>query len=61
MTRFPDRDSGALPDPLGNVIDTARQVLDMHGLRLHLASDRQIEDDLWVTSRLTRGHLVSRL
>jgi hypothetical protein len=43
MTRFP-----ADPlDPIGDVVSAARTALDSHGLRLHLASDASIEDDLW--------------
>jgi hypothetical protein len=45
MTRFPDED-GELPDPVPDVITTARNVLDLHGLTLHLASDRVLDDDL---------------
>ena len=45
MTRFPD-ERGELPDPVPDVITTARNVLDRHGLTLHLASDRVLDDDL---------------
>ena len=47
MTRFPGEDESELPDPIAGVIQTARRVLSGHGLHLHLASDRQIDDDLW--------------
>lgn len=45
MTRFPSP-GGELPDPLPEVIEVLRQVMDEHGLTLHVASDRQAEDDL---------------
>jgi hypothetical protein len=45
MTRFP-ADDDAVPDPVARVIDVARDELQRHGLTLHLASDRQFEDDL---------------
>ncbi len=47
MTRFPrdPADRGFL-DPVNEVIATARTALEAHGLTLHLAADRQIEDDL---------------
>lgn len=47
MTRFPDEDDAAEPDPVGPVISTARDVCAQHGLEFHLASDRAIHDDLW--------------
>jgi hypothetical protein len=47
MTRFPGTQEDELPDPLREVIDTLREVLPEYGLTFHLASDRQIEDDLW--------------
>lgn len=46
MTRFP-KANGGLPDPVQVVIDVARDVCARHGLRLHLASDRQIVDDVF--------------
>jgi hypothetical protein len=46
MTRFPKSTLGGLPDPIQRIIDVIRIVADLHGLTLHLASDRQIEDDL---------------
>lgn len=45
MTRFP-RDDYA-NDPIQGVIDVAREVLEGHGLRLHLASDAIVEDTLF--------------
>jgi hypothetical protein len=45
MTRFPRENRS--DDPIGGVIDTAKQVLDAHGLRLHLASDAIVEDTLF--------------
>jgi len=45
MTRFPPKDD---PEhPLSLAIDIARDVLDQHGLTLHLASDRQADDQLF--------------
>ena len=44
MTRFPT-DEG-LPDPVEAVVDRLRGVADDHGLVLHIASDRQLDDDL---------------
>jgi hypothetical protein len=48
MTRFPEtgEDAGD-PDPLGPSLEVAREVAEAHGLTFHLASDRQIMDDLW--------------
>jgi hypothetical protein len=46
-TRFPRaRPADELPDPLAGVIVLARHVCASHGLELHLASDRQRDDDL---------------
>lgn len=45
MTRFPANEGD--PDPLGEALDVARETCEAHGLTLHLASDRQIVDDLW--------------
>lgn len=45
MTRFPS-DGRALPDPVDAVVDHLRGVADDHGLVLHIASDRQLDDDL---------------
>ena len=42
MTRFPKHED----DPVAKVIEVARDELPKHGLVLHLASDRQFEDDL---------------
>jgi hypothetical protein len=47
MTRFPSSKEEELPDPLRGAIEVARSKLLDHGLILHLASDRQIEDDLF--------------
>ncbi|HEX7133469.1 MAG TPA: hypothetical protein VF228_12900 [Iamia sp.] len=47
MSRFPDGQDGADPDPVASAIDVAREVCDTHGLALHLASDRAMSDDLW--------------
>src|ERR1051325_9812767 len=47
MTRFPqdDHDTTYL-DPIQPAIPVIRQALKTHGLTLHLASDRQLDDDL---------------
>lgn len=48
MTRFPkDEAETEYPDPVKDVIAAAREVLSLHGLRLHLASDRTAEDELF--------------
>lgn len=48
MTRFPDADEDSEGnDPLAPALEVARDVTAAHGLQLHLASDRQIVDDLW--------------
>ena len=44
MTRFPSEESS---DPIRDVVKTLREVVANHGLVLHLASDRQIDDDLF--------------
>lgn len=47
MTRFPDSpDDTDYLDPVQGAVDSLRGVLDQHGLTLHLASDRLIEDEL---------------
>lgn len=48
MTRFPkDEAETDYPDPIRDVIVAARDVLALHGLHLHLASDRLAEDELF--------------
>jgi hypothetical protein len=47
MTRFPDEDEEKGPDPVAPALDEARKICQAHGLTFHLASDRQIVDDLW--------------
>jgi hypothetical protein len=47
MTRFPGNAEGESLDPLTPALDVARDVCAKHGLEFHLASDRQILDDLW--------------
>jgi hypothetical protein len=48
MTRFPkDEKETAYPDPVRGIIAATRQALDHHGLRLHLASDRNADDELF--------------
>jgi hypothetical protein len=48
MTRFPNAErEAAFPDPVRSVIDCARRVLAKHGLHVHLASDRNADDELF--------------
>lgn len=48
MTRFPkDEKEEELPDPVQNVIAAARTSLSARGLHMHLASDRQADDELF--------------
>jgi len=48
MTRFPeDEDDTAYLDPVQLLIPLMRDALASHGLRMHLASDRQLSDDLY--------------
>lgn len=48
MTRFPDAgDRREETDPVSPTIDLAREACRLHGLELHMASDRAISDDLW--------------
>jgi hypothetical protein len=48
MTRFPrDAADTSFLDPVAEVIDEIRAVLARRGLSVHLASDRQIDDDLY--------------
>lgn len=48
MTRFPrDEKQDELPDPVQEVIATARRTLEEKGLHMHLASDRQADDELF--------------
>jgi hypothetical protein len=48
MTRFPkDEKETGLPDPVRAVIHAAREALSHHGLVLHLASDRNADDELF--------------
>lgn len=44
MTRFPD-DTGS--DPVEHALAAARDEVERHGLKFHLASDRAMSDDLW--------------
>ncbi len=47
MTRFPkSRNESIISDPVQGAIEIIRGTLSLHGLVLHLASDRQIDDDL---------------
>lgn len=55
MTRFPGaRDEASAPDPVKRALEVAREVCDAHGLEFHLASDRQLHDDLWFN---VAGHM----
>lgn len=47
MTRFPDPGERELPDPVGSSVSVLREAADDHGLTLHVASDRQVEDNLF--------------
>ena len=47
MTRFPGPTEEGQLDPIAVALDVARDVCRRHGLEFHLASDRQIVDDLW--------------
>ncbi|MDI3340092.1 MAG: hypothetical protein QJR03_06125 [Sphaerobacter sp.] len=47
MTRFPGASVEGLSDPLADVIEVLRTSLRNHGLVLHLASDRHIDDELF--------------
>lgn len=46
MTRFPDKAMTDLPDAIQSTIDSIREAVATHGLVVHLASDRIIEDDI---------------
>jgi len=48
MTRFPKEEKEEeLPDPVQSVIAAARTTLGARGLHMHLASDRQADDELF--------------
>jgi hypothetical protein len=47
MTRFPEERPDGPVDPVAAAVSVAREVCKLHGLELHLASDRAIHDDLW--------------
>lgn len=48
MTRFPtDKEDVEYLDPVREIIEGGRQALAGHGLTLHLASDRQLDQDLF--------------
>lgn len=51
MTRFPHEED---VDPVKDAVAVARNACDRHGLKLHLASDRAIDDDLWTN---VMGHM----
>lgn len=55
MTRYPgEPEEGAPPDPISGALQVAEGVCDAYGLKLHLASDRSIHDDLWTN---VAGHM----
>jgi hypothetical protein len=45
MTRFPGEPTSG--DPLAGTIEVVRSALQRHDLVVHLASDRNLDDDLW--------------
>lgn len=48
MTRFPEDESDTeYLDPVTQMLPTAHDALKSHGLKLHLASDRQLDQDLY--------------
>ena len=47
MTRFPKLTEAELPDPVAGAIEVLRRAVAQHGLHLHLASDRQAEDEIF--------------
>jgi hypothetical protein len=47
MTRYPDASSAGGGGPVAPLIDDMRKTISAHGLVLHLAGDRQLDDDLW--------------
>jgi hypothetical protein len=47
MTRFPGKPENGELDPIAPALDEAKAVCERHGLPFHLASDRNIVDDLW--------------
>jgi hypothetical protein len=69
MTRFPrDAQDESYLDPIRELIEVGRSLLSDHGLTLHLASDRNIVDDLFSniaahmwSSRYGIGLLENRL
>ncbi|MBS1895558.1 MAG: hypothetical protein JST59_30020 [Actinobacteria bacterium] len=47
MTRFPGASEDGNFDPIAPALERAANVCEKHGLVFHLASDRNIVDDLW--------------
>jgi hypothetical protein len=47
MTRFPSKTADGKADPLATALTAAKAACEKHGLIFHLASDRNIVDDLW--------------
>lgn len=47
MTRFPDEQDDAYPDPVSAAIEEATEACAMHGFTFHLADRHNIVDDLW--------------
>ena len=47
MTRFPAPGATGLPDPVGSTITLLREASREHGMTMHVAWDRQVEDTLF--------------
>ena len=47
MTRFPSKKADGKSDPVAKALKAAESVCEQHGLKFHLASEKQIVDDLW--------------
>jgi hypothetical protein len=47
MTRFPSDGEGEPPDPVKDALAIGADICRAHGLEFHLASARQLHDDLW--------------
>jgi hypothetical protein len=47
MTRFPTKKADGKSDPVAKALKAAELVCERYGLTFHLASERQIVDDLW--------------
>jgi hypothetical protein len=47
MTRLPSKTADGNSDPVAKALKVAESICEKHGLTFHLASERQIVDDLW--------------